>query len=104
MLLRKGDFAGAIAKFAQAVDRGPNYRDALALWGEALVAQDRSDLALVKFAAAARITPHWGRLHLKWGEALARAGRADDARAQFRAAAGLYLSGPDRAELVAQRV
>ncbi len=99
MLLRKGDFAGAIAKFALANQKGPHFADPLELWGEALVASNRSDLALAKFEEAARAAPNWGRLHFKWGEALLWLGRKDDAARQFALAANLYLTPAERATL-----
>ncbi|HEX4301513.1 MAG TPA: hypothetical protein VHZ78_01880 [Rhizomicrobium sp.] len=98
MLLRAGDFNGAIAQFDLAHQKGPAFADPLELWGEALVASNRSDLALAKFADAARHTPNWGRLHLKWGEALLWLGRKDDAKAQFALAAALELSDAEKSE------
>ncbi|HEX4301439.1 MAG TPA: hypothetical protein VHZ78_01505 [Rhizomicrobium sp.] len=95
MLLRKGDFAGAIAQFDIANRKGPHFADPLELWGEALVASNRSDLALAKFEAAARTAPNWGRLHLKWGEALLWLGRRDEAKTQFARAATLDLTAQD---------
>jgi tetratricopeptide (TPR) repeat protein len=96
-LLRRGDFAGAIAKFAQANHTGPRYADPLEGWGEALIATNRSDLALAKFQEAARYAPNWGRLHLKWGQALLWLGDRTNARVHFITASGLYLSPTDRA-------
>jgi cytochrome c-type biogenesis protein CcmH/NrfG len=69
------------------------------MWGEALMRQNRSDLALAKFEEANKHAPHWGRLHLKWGEALFYAGKHDDAKKQFAIAAGLDLSPSDKAAL-----
>ncbi|HEX3672640.1 MAG TPA: hypothetical protein VHU87_00060, partial [Rhizomicrobium sp.] len=69
----------------------------------ALMAQNRSDLALAKFAEADQDAPHWGRLRLKWGEALVYAGKKDEAKKQFAIAAGLDLSPAERAELARQR-
>jgi tetratricopeptide (TPR) repeat protein len=99
MLLRAGDFDGAIAQFGLAHSKAPDFADPLELWGEALIAKNRSDLALARFAEAARHAPHWGRLHLKWGEALLWSGRKDDAAKQFALAADLYLTAGERAEL-----
>jgi tetratricopeptide (TPR) repeat protein len=99
MLLRKGDFDAAIAKFDLANQKGPNFADPLELWGEALVAKNRSDLSLAIFDEAARHAPNWGRLHLKWGEALLWLGRKDDAQKQFVLAAGLFLTPVERAQL-----
>jgi hypothetical protein len=101
--LARGDVAGATAAFSRSHALSPQFADPLEAWGEALAAAGDTKAAAGKYAAADRIAPQWGRLHLKWGEALAKAGRADEARAQFRTAARLYLSGPDRAELAAQR-
>ena len=69
------------------------------MWGEALIAQNRSDLAIPKFEEAARYAPNWGRLHMKWGEALLWSGDKDDARKQFVLAAGLFLTPVERAQL-----
>ncbi len=101
--LARGDRAGAVAAFARAHALSPRFADPLEAWGEALAAQGDAAGAAAKYAEAAKIAPKWGRLHLKWGQALARLGQADEARAHFRTAAGLNLSGPDRAELAAQR-
>jgi tetratricopeptide (TPR) repeat protein len=99
MLLRKGDYDGAIAKFEAADQKGPHFADPLEMWGEALMQENRSDLALAKFEEADKYAPNWGRLHLKWGEALLWSGKPDDAKKQFTIAAGLELSSADRAAL-----
>ena len=99
MLLRKGDFDSAIAKFATANAKGPHFADPLEMWGEALIAKNRSDLALAKFAEADKYAPHWGRLHLKWGEALFWLNRKDEAQKQFDTAARLDLSKAEKIEL-----
>jgi hypothetical protein len=69
------------------------------MWGEALIAASRSDLALAKFAAADKDAPNWDRLHFKWGEALLWSGEKDAARAQFARAAALGLALGEDAEL-----
>jgi tetratricopeptide (TPR) repeat protein len=99
MLLHKGDYDGAIAKFRKANVKGPHFADPLEMWGEALMLKNRSDLALPKFEEANKYAPNWGRLHLKWGEALFYAGRRGDARKQFAAAAQLDMSAAEMAEL-----
>ena len=66
------------------------------MWGEALIARNRSDLALAKFAEADKYAPNWGRLHLKWGEALLWSGDKDGAKKQFATAAGLDLSPAEK--------
>jgi predicted Zn-dependent protease len=68
------------------------------MWGEALMAQNRSDLALARFAEAAKYAPNWGRLHLKWGEALFYAGRNAEAQAEFARAGTLALTSSERAQ------
>ena len=68
---------------------------------EALMRENRSDLALAKFEAANRLAPNWGRLHLEWGGALLYLGRTDEARAQWARAAQLDLTPADRAKLSA---
>ena len=99
MLLAKGDYPGAIAKFKQANVVGPRFADPLEMWGEALMLENRSDLALAKFEEADKYAPNWGRLHLEWGKALFYAGHKDEAKAQLARAAALELSAPDRAAL-----
>jgi cytochrome c-type biogenesis protein CcmH/NrfG len=69
------------------------------MWGETLMLQNRSDLALAKFEKANQYAPQWGRLHLKWGEALFFAGRKDEAAKQFALASALPLSTADTAAL-----
>jgi tetratricopeptide (TPR) repeat protein len=69
------------------------------MWGEALIAKDRSDLALAKFAEADKYAPNWGRLHLKWGEALLWSGNKADAKKQFEFASDLDLSSSEKSEL-----
>ena len=99
MLMAKGDFDGAIAKFAAANKLGPHFADPLEGWGEALMLKNRSDLAVAKFAEAAKYAPNWGHLHLMWGKALFYAGQKDEARKEFAAARRLDLSPADEAEL-----
>jgi tetratricopeptide (TPR) repeat protein len=99
MLLAKGDYDGAIAKFESAHTKGPHYADPLELWGEALIAKNRSDLALAKFEEATNYTPHWGRLHLKWGEAFLWSGDKAGAQKQFAIAAHLGLTPAEKAQL-----
>jgi hypothetical protein len=100
MLLHKGEYDAAIAKFEIANKKGPHFADPLEMWGEALMLENRSDLALDKFEEANRYAPSWGRLHLKWGEALFYAGEKDEAEKQFAIAAALDLSPPDRPALL----
>ena len=69
------------------------------MWGEALMRENRSDLALAKFEEANRYAPRWGRLHFKWGEALFYTGRKDEAKKQFAAASALELVQGDKAAL-----
>ncbi|HEY1614088.1 MAG TPA: hypothetical protein VGF97_10395 [Rhizomicrobium sp.] len=99
MLLRHGDYDGAIAKFHVANVKGPHFADPLEMWGEALMQKNRSDLALAKFEEASTYAPNWGRLHLKWGEALLFAGREDEAQSQFNTAGRLDLSRAEETEL-----
>jgi tetratricopeptide (TPR) repeat protein len=99
MLMAKGDFNGAIAKFKLANDKGPQFPDPLEMWGEALIAKNRSDLALAKFTEADKYAPNWGRLHLKWGEALLWSGDKAGSPKQFAAASQLDLSPSEKTEL-----
>ena len=99
MLLAKGDLDGAIAKFATANQKGPQFADPLEMWGEALMLKNRSDLALAKFEEANEYAPNWGRLHLKWGQALLYTGDKVAAAKQFAIAGSLYLSPSEKSEL-----
>jgi tetratricopeptide (TPR) repeat protein len=99
MLLRKGDLEGAIAKFSIANRKGPHFADPLEMWGEALIAKNRSDFALAKFEEAGKYAPNWGRLHLKWGEALLWSGKRDEAKKKFARAAALDLTPSEKSEL-----
>ena len=99
MLMAKGDFDGAIAKFESAHKKGPRFADPLEMWGEVLIAKNRSDLALAKFEEAGKYAPNWGRLHLKWGEALWWSGKRDEARKHFAIAAGLDLTVSEKLAL-----
>ncbi len=103
MLMAKGDYDGAIAKFTEANQKGPHFADPLEMWGEALIAKNRSDLALAKFEEANKYAPNWGRLHLKWGEAFLYTGDKDGAKKQFAIARGLDLSAADNSELARMR-
>ncbi|HEY3778050.1 MAG TPA: hypothetical protein VGL35_08320 [Rhizomicrobium sp.] len=99
MLLRRGDYNGAIAKVATAHAKGPHFADPLEMWGEALMQKNRSDLALAKFGEANKYAPNWGRLHLEWGKALLYAGRKDEAQQQLATASHLELNTSDAAAL-----
>jgi tetratricopeptide (TPR) repeat protein len=99
MLLRKGDFDGAVGKFTAANQKGPHFADPLEMWGEALMAKNRSDLALAKFEEASTYAPYWGRLRLKWGEGLRWSGDKAGARKQFAIARTLYLTPTEKSEL-----
>ncbi len=101
VLLARGQYDAAIAKFALANQKGPHFADPLEYWGEALMQKNRSDLALAKFEEADKNAPHWGRLHLKWGEALLYAGDRAGAKKQFAIAARLDLTASEKSQLAA---
>ena len=100
MLMQRGDFTGAIAKFKLANQKGPHFADPLEMWGEVLIAQNRSDLAITKFSEAEKYAPNWGRLHLKWGEALTYLGKPAEAQKQFARASELDLTTAEKSELL----
>ena len=91
--------SGDTTKFQIANEKGPHFADPLEMWGEVLMAMNRSDLALAKFAEADKYAPNWGRLHLKWGEALFYMGEKDEAQKHFILAGSLDLSASDKSEL-----
>lgn len=100
MLMARGDPAGAIAFYEQAVERAPRWADPQKYWGEALMAQGDEAGAIRKYRAAADRAPQWGSLHLAWGRALEAQGRRDQAREKYTEAARMDLSAADRAEVV----
>lgn len=104
MLLRRGDYSAAVAKFAAANRTGPHFADPLEMWGEALIGKHRSDLALAKFAEADKYAPNWGRMHLEWGKALLWSGDKAGAKKQFWIASHLDLNATDAANLKKQMV
>jgi hypothetical protein len=69
------------------------------MWGEALMQENRSDLALAKFEEADKYAPNWGRLHIKWGQALFWAGKLADSKKQIAIAEGLDLPPADKVAL-----
>ncbi len=95
MLLGRGEYDLAVAKFTIAHDKGPHFADPLEMWGEALMQKNRSDMALPKFEEANRFAPNWGRLHLEWGKALAYLGNRQEANRQFALASHLDLNPAD---------
>jgi tetratricopeptide (TPR) repeat protein len=99
MLLVRGSYDAAIARFEQANRKGPHFADPLEMWGEALMAKNRSDLALAKFEEADNYAPNWGRLHLEWGNALTYSGNRAEAKKQFAIAQRLDLSANDKSQL-----
>jgi tetratricopeptide (TPR) repeat protein len=100
MLMARGDPAGAIAFYEQAVERGPRWADPQKFWGDALMAQGDEAGAIRKYRAAADRAPQWGALHLAWGRALEAQGRRDQAREKYTEAASMDLSAADRTEVV----
>jgi len=103
MLMRRGDFDAAIAKFTLANQKSPHFADPLEMWGEALMLKNRSDLALAKFEEANKYAPEWGWLHLKWGEALLWNGDKAGAQKQFAIASTLDLAPSEKSELAHMR-
>jgi tetratricopeptide (TPR) repeat protein len=99
MLLTRGQYDAAIARFTIANRKGPHFADPLEMWGEALMAKNRSDLALAKFEEANKYAPKWGRLHLKWGEALLWIGDKVGAQKEFATTAHLELTPQEKSEL-----
>jgi tetratricopeptide (TPR) repeat protein len=102
--LARGDADGAIAVLERAHEAGPQFADALELWGEALMHKAAYRAAISKFRAADDAAPRWGANHLHWGESLLRTGSERQAKVQFDRARLLSLSASDRAELDASSV
>tara|TARA_R110000787_G_scaffold48467_3_gene116729 strand:+ start:1110 stop:1430 length:321 start_codon:yes stop_codon:yes gene_type:complete len=100
MLMTRGDPAGAVAFYQQAIERGPRWADPQKFWGDALMAQGDERGAIRGYRTAADRAPQWGTLHLAWGRALEAQGNRDQAWEKYTEAARLYLSAADRAEVV----
>jgi tetratricopeptide (TPR) repeat protein len=100
MLMARGDIAGAIDFYEQAIERGPRWADPQKYWGDALMAQGDEAGAIRKYRAAADRAPRWGALHLAWGQALEAQGRRNQAREKYTEATRMDLSAADRAEVV----
>jgi tetratricopeptide (TPR) repeat protein len=101
--MTRGRVDDAIAKFTLANRKGPYFADPMEMWGEALIAKNRSDLALAKFEEADKYAPHWGRLYLKWGEARLWTGDHAGAQKQFAIAAHLDLTPSEKSQLAQVR-
>jgi tetratricopeptide (TPR) repeat protein len=100
MMMARGDIAGGIDFYEQAIERGPRWADPQKFWGDALMAQSDAAGAIRKYRAAADRAPRWGALHLAWGRALEAQGKSDQAREKYEQAARMDLSAADRAEVV----
>jgi tetratricopeptide (TPR) repeat protein len=98
--MARGDTAGAIDFYEQAIERGPRWADPQKYWGDALMAQGDEAGAVRKYRAAAERAPRWGALHLAWGRALEAQGRLEQAREKYEQASRMDLSVADRAEVV----
>jgi tetratricopeptide (TPR) repeat protein len=98
-LLLRGDIGRAVAQAKLAHQKGPRAAEPLRLWGDALLAQGKTEEAERKYAQAAQRSPRWGRLYMQWANALWRLGRASEARQKLAAAAAMDLSSADRAQL-----
>ncbi len=74
-LLDRGKPDDAIAQFTASNKKGPHFADALEGWGEALMAQNQSHLAMAKFAEAEKYAPNWGRPAVEMGRGAHLRGR-----------------------------
>ena len=75
-LSRRGDYAGAGAKFKEANKRGPGWADPLKTWGDVLAQEGKYPLALVKYDEALRYAPNWAALKTARSVAAAKTHRA----------------------------
>ena len=72
--------------FADAVKQAPSIPFAYTDWGAALLAEGRTDTAIVRFKLANEKGPHFADPLEMWGEALMRQNRSDLALAKFEEA------------------
>jgi tetratricopeptide (TPR) repeat protein len=61
-LVAKNDVEGALAKYADAHERGPRFADPLKSWGDVLAKQGHIKEALVKYDEALKYAPNWKQL------------------------------------------
>jgi len=73
------------------------------MWGEALVAKNRSDLALAEIRGSKQIRAQLGAPAPQMGRGAVLCGKNDEARRQFAQAASLDLSAADRGALAKWR-
>ncbi len=82
----RGDWKGAQAWYAKAVNLGPDIPSGYYSWGMALVKHGDLAGAAAKFAAANRAGPHWADPLKSWGDVLLRQDDAKAALAKYEAA------------------
>ena len=96
LLLRRGDFAGAIARFAAVLAKDPDNRFALHRSGLALLDQGDLPRALQRLRRAAQLEPDQPEVRIALAEALDRSGQHAAAIEHWQEAARLQ---PRRAEV-----
>jgi tetratricopeptide (TPR) repeat protein len=89
LLMRRGDFDGAVESFRAALALGPESADFLSSMAEALRKQGKPDLALVQIERAVAAMPGRPVLHFNLGVVLRDLGRSREAVAAFATAARL---------------
>ena len=82
-LAARGDVAGAIAQYTEAIRIRPDYPEAHNNIGPALAAQGRLDDAISHFNEAIRLRPSYADAYSNLGVALASRGKFDEAIAQY---------------------
>lgn len=98
MLYGRGDYRGALAKYDQAVQLGPDEARAIASRGRALLALGRTKEACAAYQMATQLEPNDPRFHRDHGSALFQLRRFEEAVSAYDAAitlqpqdAGTYL-------------
>ena len=76
MLLAKGDYEGAIAKFRIAHDKGPQFADPLEMWGEALIKTEPLRSRAGQIRASRELRPQLGPAASQMGRGAAMVRRS----------------------------
>ncbi len=85
-----GDYASALARYTEAVEKNPQDAESLSNLGQVLVRLNRTDEAIPYFERAVAIIPGRWAYHFNLARALGLVGRSAEAIASYREAQALF--------------
>lgn len=94
-LIDRGDFAGGIAQYTEALRTHPNSAETHNALGTALLKQGRLTEAMEHFTRALRIKPGFAEAHSNRGMVLARQGNSEEAFSEFQKALDIHPKNPE---------